>query len=108
MVWDDGGVKGFARYFPFRGGAGYRLTVEHTILLQPEYVGRGAGRGLINLLCDRAKSNKKHSLFAVVSSENNAGIEFHEKCDFKQVARLSEVGNKFGRFMDAVYMQRIL
>ena len=108
LVWDDGGVQGFARYFPFRGGAGYRLTVEHTILLSPDYAGRGAGRALMGALCDRAKANGKHSIFAVVSAENTAGVAFHEKVGFRSVAQLPQVGHKFDRFIDAIYMQRIL
>lgn len=108
LVWDDGGVQGFARYFPFRGGAGYRLTVEHTILLAPDYAGKGAGRALMTALCERAKDNGKHSIFAVVSAENDAGVLFHEKVGFEPVARLPQVGNKFDRFIDAIYMQRIL
>ena len=48
LVWDDGRhIMGFARYFPFRGGEGYRFTVEHTIMLHRQSHGQGGGRRLM-------------------------------------------------------------
>ena len=43
-VLDQDEVQGFARYFPFRGGDGYRFSMEHTIMLTQAAQGKGAGR----------------------------------------------------------------
>lgn len=112
FVWDaqpgDGGIAGFARYFQFRGGRGYAHTVEHTVLLSPDHAGQGIGRALIEALCNHARGAGMHSIWAGVSGENIAAVAFHASCGFEEVARLPEVGYKFGRWIDLVLMQRRL
>ena len=109
LVWEDAGrVLGFARYFQFRGGEGYRFTVEHTIMLHAEGHGQGGGRQLMTALCAHAKAAGMHSMFAGCSAENPGAVAFHAKMGFQEVARLPEVGFKFGRWIDLVLMQKIL
>lgn len=109
LVATHGGeVKGFATYGPFRGGPGYRHTKEHTIMLSQNAQGQGIGRALMAHLCDHARIENIHSLIAGISGENDKAIEFHRVMGFAEIARLPEVGHKFGRWMDLVLMQKIL
>lgn len=104
----DNAVIGFATYFPFRGGVGYAYSKEHTIYLDPTARGLGAGRALMNALLLVAKRENVHSMLAGIGSENEAGVRFHTALGFDEVARVPEVGYKFGRWMDLILMQKLL
>ncbi len=109
LIWDeDGQILGFARYFQFRGGEGYRFTVEHTIMLADSAQGKGVGSQLITALCAHAKAAGMHTMFAGCSGENPGAVAFHAKLGFAEVATLPEVGFKFGRWIDLVLMQKTL
>jgi phosphinothricin acetyltransferase len=105
---DNGLVQGFARYSQFRGGDGYRFSVEHTIMLGAAAQGKGAGRDLMLAICCVAKDAGKHMIFAGVSAENHGAVAFHRKMGFTTAAVLPQVGYKFGRWLDLVLMQKRL
>lgn len=104
----EGRVAGFLSYDQFRRGVGYARTMEHTIVLDPSVNGRGLGRLLMAAAEDHARDNGVGSLWAGVSGENPAGVVFHARLGFEEVARLPAVGFKFGRWMDLVLMRKWL
>lgn len=105
---EAGAVVGFAYYSQFRGGTGYSRCMEHSVYLAPEAKGRGIGRALMTEIEDHARSIGAHTIFAGVSADNPAGVAFHESVGYIQVARLTEVGWKFGRWLDLVLLQKHL
>ena len=98
-------VLGFATWGQFRGGVGYRYTIENTVLLSPDARGKGLGRSLMSALIDRARAAGHHSMWAGISGENPDGVAFHAAMGFEEIAVLPEVGQKFGRWMDLTLMQ---
>ena len=107
----DGAVVGFASYGDFRDTTrwpGYRLTVEHTVHVDGARWGTGAGRALLEALCDRATAAGVHVMVAGIDGDNEGSIRFHERLGFRVVGRLPEVGHGHGRWLDLVLMQRIL
>ena len=111
LVADDNGtVVGFSSYGSFRGDGkwpGYRFTVEHTIHVAESHWGTGAGRCLLESLIDHATSAGFHVMIGAIDADNAASIRFHEHLGFREVARMPQVGFKFGRRLDLVLVQRI-
>jgi phosphinothricin acetyltransferase len=105
---EAGDVLGFATYAQFRGGIGYARAMEHTVMLAPEARGKGLGRGLMEALEAHARDRDAHSMIAGISGENEDGINFHKKIGYADVARITEVGWKFDRWLDLVLMQKFL
>jgi L-amino acid N-acyltransferase YncA len=104
-------VIGFASYDDFRDSTkwpGYRFTVEHTIHVDAEHQGAGVGRDLLRSLIERASAAGKHVMIGAIDGANAGSIRFHAREGFVEVARLPEVGFKFGRWLDLVLMQRVL
>ncbi|WP_264210229.1 GNAT family N-acetyltransferase [Leisingera thetidis] len=104
----DGEILGHAHFFPFRPGPGYRFTAEHTIHLLPAAQGKGAGRRLMQALEAAAAAARVHVLIASVSSANPGAIAFHAALGYVETARMPELGCKHGRWLDTVFMQKIL
>ena len=105
---EGGGIAGFASYGQFRGGIGYVRSLEHTVLLDPGARGRSVGRALMDAVLAHAAAAGGHVMIAGVSGENDAGKAFHAAIGFDFVARVPEVGWKFGRYLDLWLYQKIL
>lgn len=101
-------ILGFASFGDFRPWPGYRFTVEGTIHLRPEARRRGVGRQLLDELVRRARALGKHVLVAGVDAENEASQRFLTAYGFQVAGRLREVGFKFDRFLDLVFLQYML
>jgi len=101
----DGRVVGYASYGDWRAFDGYRHTVEHSVYVHREARGGGIGRLLMQELIARAASNGVHVMIAAIESENAASIRLHEKLGFRIAGKFSEVGTKFGRWLDLTCME---
>jgi phosphinothricin acetyltransferase len=110
LVAGDGAeIVGFSSFGPWRGAwPGYRYTVEHSVHVKAEHRGRGVGRQLLTSLFPLALELEKHVMIAGVDAGNEASLRFHETLGFERVAHFKEVGHKFGRWLDLVFLQRWL
>ncbi|HSV41232.1 MAG TPA: GNAT family N-acetyltransferase [Nocardioidaceae bacterium] len=104
---DDPGVIGFAYASTYRARPAYDGTVETTIYLAPEAVGKGVGRGLYQALFDRLDSEGVHTSVAVIALPNDASVGLHLEFGFVEAGVLREVGHKFGRWIDTAFYQRL-
>jgi L-amino acid N-acyltransferase len=106
---DASGILGFSSFGEWRGAwPGYRYTVEHSIHVRADTRGTGVGRVLVEALFPRAQTMGKHVMIGGVDAANAASLRFHERLGFEKVAEFHEVGHKFGRWLDLVFMQRFL
>ncbi|NYF12588.1 phosphinothricin acetyltransferase [Pseudoclavibacter sp. JAI123] len=103
-----GAVLGYATYADFRTFSGYRHTVEHSVYVRGEARGRGLGKALTLALIDRARRAGKHVMVAAIDADNSASISLHERLGFTHAGRLDQVGTKFGRWLDVIFLQLIL
>ncbi|MGF1640811.1 MAG: GNAT family N-acetyltransferase [Rhodospirillales bacterium] len=105
----EGRVGGFAYVAPFRPRSAYRHTVEDSIYLDPVLVGQGLGRRLLGGLIERCTERGFRQMVAVIGdSANAASIRLHAGHGFQRAGMLTATGFKFGRWLDAVFMQRPL
>lgn len=104
----DENVTGFATYGPFRGKDGYRFTVEHSVYVDEAQRGHGVGTALLSSLIMAATFQGLHVMIAGIDADNAASVRLHRRFGFEQVAYFKEVGYKFERWLDVIFMQKIL
>ena len=104
----DERVVGWGSLSKFRERAAYAPTVEASIYIHHEMQRRGLGKLLLVDLIARARAAGFHSIMGGASADQTASIALQESLGFKQVARLVEVGYKFGQRLDVVYLQLML
>lgn len=105
----DGRVIGYAYAGPYRLRTAYRYSVEDSIYLDPDCMGRGAGRALLSTVIDRCEEAGCRQMIAVIGDSANASsIGLHRSLGFEPAGLLKAVGFKFGRWVDSVLMQRPL
>lgn len=101
-------VVGFGFYSEFRFREAYKFTVEHSVYAAKNHIGKGVGNVLLTELIQLAKAQKLHTMIGVIDSENENSILFHEKFGFEKVGYIKESGFKFDKWLDSVFMQKIL
>jgi len=99
---------GFASFGDFRAWPGYRFTVEHSVHVRADKRAQGVGTALMRPLLERASVLGKHVMVAGVDAENAKSLVFHQRLGFVRVAHFREVGFKFNRWLDLVFLQRML
>lgn len=104
-----GSVVGYAYAGPFRVRPAYRFTVEDSIYVAPDAIGRGVGKALLASLIERCEALGKRQMLAVIGdSGNTASIQLHLACGFERIGTMSNIGWKLDRWLDVVLMQRTL
>lgn len=101
-------IDGFATFGQFRPGPGYAATVEHTIILRPAAQGAGLGARLLAELEATARGAGHYVMIGAISSANPRAVAFHETLGFQQCGCLREAGQKAGRKLDLIFVQKIL
>jgi L-amino acid N-acyltransferase YncA len=107
-VDDTDGVLGYASFGDWRPFDGYRHTVEHSVYVRKDRRGGGVGTALMIELTSRARDLGKHVMVAGVEATNVASIAMHRTLGFAEVGRMSQVGAKFGRWLDLAFLQLTL
>jgi len=101
-------IIGFGSFGPFRPWPAYQYTVENSLYVDSSYRRRGAGTVLLGSLLEAAQRAGYHAMVAGIDATNEASLALHRKAGFQPVAHFREVGWKFERWLDLVFMERML
>ena len=102
------GVVGFGSYGRFRPHDGYAHTVEHSLYVDAAARGAGVGHALLRALLEAATCGGMHVMIGGIEAQNAASIALHERAGFTRSALLLQVGRKFDRWLDLLFMQKRL
>jgi L-amino acid N-acyltransferase len=105
---DRGEVIGFGSFGDWRSAPGYVLSVEHSVHVRADRRREGVGRAIVENLIARARSAGKHVILGGVDAQNAASLAMHTGLGFETVVHFKEVGRKFDRFLDLVFVQKRL
>lgn len=104
----DGIVQGFGSFGTFRAWEGFRHTVEHSLYVDPSAQGRGLGTAILDALIKQARALGLHVMVGGIEAKNTRSLALHGRAGFTESARLEQVGRKFDRWLDLVFVQKIL
>ena len=102
---DAGGITGFGTFGEFRAPPCYQHSVEHSVHVRADSRGQGIGRKLVVELMNLAAAMHKHVMIAGIDADNAVSIKLHESLGFINVGHFHEVGFKFGRWLDLVFLE---
>ena len=109
VAFRDGDLLGYAYAGPYRLRPAYRFAVEDSIYIAPGVQGAGVGRQLLAVLIAECEQRGFRQILAVIGDgANAASIALHRAAGFRMVGTFTDVGYKFGRWLDSVMMQRAL
>ena len=106
----EGAILGYAYFGQFRDRAAYAQTCENSVYVAATAHRCGVGTALLVALADAARSAGFREMIAVIGdgSGNIASRRLHAACGFRDAGLLTNVGRKFGRWLDVAYMQKSL
>jgi phosphinothricin acetyltransferase len=104
----DGRVVGWGSLSKFHARAGYAPSVEASVYIAHDFHRRGLGRRILQDLIERARAARFHTVIGGASADQSASIALQENLGFTRVAHFKEVGHKFGKRLDVIYLQLML
>ncbi len=108
VAQDSNQILGWGSISPFKERSAYENTGEVAVYVDHGFHRCGIGTEILKSLLLYAEKSGLHTLIAVISADQEPSLKLHEKLGFKISGRLTEVGYKFDKWIDVVYMQYIV
>lgn len=102
---DDGVLLGYAYASKWKPRAAYGQSVESSVYLHQDAGGRGIGKALYARLLAELKVLDVHLVIGGIAQPNAASVALHERMGFVKCGEFTQVGRKFGRWLDVGYWQ---
>lgn len=103
-----GTVVGWASLNVFRARSAYRFSTENSVYVHEDHFRKGIGDALLADSIVRAREHGFRTILAGIDADQSASIAIHAKHGFVECGRMKEVGRKFDRWLDVVFMQLML
>jgi phosphinothricin acetyltransferase len=104
----DGRILGYAYAGAWKSRCAYRYSVETSVYLENGFSNKGIGSALYKELLSKLQDLQLHGIIGGIALPNDGCIALHEKFGFEKVAHFKEVGNKFNKWIDVTYYEKIL
>lgn len=111
QIWvaeEDDQILGYAFSSPYRTGDYFNTTIETSIYLDPNAVGKGIGSALYERLFEDLKDEELHTALAGIALPNEASIALHKKFGFQEIGIFKEYAQKNGRYISSMWLQKML
>ncbi len=106
LVHEEGGaIAGYAYATRWRVRSAYRFAAETSVYVAHGRGGQGIGSALYTALLAELRVRGMHMAIGGIAQPNPASVALHERLGFVKVAHFSEVGRKFGRWIDVGYWE---
>lgn len=106
MVATDGTrILGYAYATRWRVRHAYRFSVESSVYVAHDVPRSGLGTALYAALLQRLREAGVHLVIGGIAQPNVASVALHEKMGYEKAAMFTEVGFKFGNWIDVGYWQ---
>jgi L-amino acid N-acyltransferase YncA len=104
----DGRVVGWASLSRYSDRCAYVSTVEVSAYVDENETGRGVGTALTEAVIEAGRAGGVHAIVSRICTENEVSLAMTRKLGFFEVGVMREVGRKFGRWLDVMWLERIL
>jgi phosphinothricin acetyltransferase len=101
----DEQVIGWGSLSPYHKRSAYRHTVENSVYVHHQHHRCGIGSVLLQELINLSRNQGHRVIIAGIDGEQTASVEIHKKFHFEKVGHFKQVGFKFGRWLDVIYME---
>jgi len=103
-----GQVLGWGSLSPYHPRSAYRRTVENSVYVHHEHHRRGLGSQLLAALIARSRRLGHRAIIAAIDAEQTGSIALHARFQFERVGHLKQLGFKFDRWLDVIYLELLL
>jgi phosphinothricin acetyltransferase len=104
----DGRVIAFAWVSVYRDTPWYSGIGEHSVYVDTDYRGRGAGLVALDALCAACAERGYFKLVSRIFPENTASLALHERAGFRAVGTYRRHGKLDGEWRDCVIVEKLI
>ncbi len=99
-------VVGIACSFAYRGGGVFENTIETSIYIHPNFMGRGLGSKLYDSLFENLKGLAIHRVVVGIALPNEGSVAIHKKFGFEEIGIFDDYAFYKGEYRSSLWMQK--